>query len=148
MHQRLVGGKHMTDITKIAFDFFDACETGKGWDGCKAYCHEGATFSAQADALAAVTTLEGYAEWMKGLLVPLADGHYDLKSFATDAERNTVIACAVFIGTHTGDGGPVPPTNKQAQADYTYCMKFDGDRISHMTKVWNDGITMRELGWA
>jgi hypothetical protein len=27
-------------------------------------------------------------------------------------------------------------------------MDFDGDKIRHMTKVWNDGITMRQLGWA
>ena len=30
--------------------FFEACETGKGWDGCKAYSHPDATFSAQAAA--------------------------------------------------------------------------------------------------
>ena len=28
--------------------FFEACETGKGWEQCKAYCHAGATFSAQS----------------------------------------------------------------------------------------------------
>lgn len=137
-----------TDITKIAFDFFDACETGRGWDVCKAFCHDDASFSAQADALADIATLEGYVEWMKNLLVPLPDGNYDLKSFATDTENNIVVACAVFNGTHTGDGGPVPPTNQKATADYVYCMKFDGDRITHMTKIWNDGITLRELGWA
>jgi len=27
-------------------------------------------------------------------------------------------------------------------------MEFDGDKIRHMTKIWNDGITMRQLGWA
>ena len=42
----------------------------------------------------------------------LPDGRYDLKSFATDPERQTVCAYAVFRGTHTGDGGPCPPTGK------------------------------------
>lgn len=136
-----------TDIAKIAFDFFDACETGKGWEICKAFCHEGATFSAQADALADVTTLEAYVEWMKGLLVPLPDGNYDLKSFAADLDRNTVSAYAVFNGTHTGEGGPVPPTNKNTASDYVYCMQFEGGLISHMTKVWNDQRALRDLGW-
>jgi hypothetical protein len=27
-------------------------------------------------------------------------------------------------------------------------MDFDGDKIRHMTKIWNDGLTMRQLGWA
>lgn len=136
-----------TDITSVARDFFEACETGKGWDGCKAYCREGATFSAQADALADVTTLEGYAEWMKGLLTILPDGHYELKSFASDPERNAVSAVAVFHGTHTAEGGPVPPTGKKVAADYVYNMEFDGDRISHMTKIWNDARSLRDLGW-
>jgi hypothetical protein len=29
-----------------------------------------------------------------------------------------------------------------------YVMDFDGDKIRHMTKIWNDGMTMRQLGWA
>ena len=137
-----------TDITKIAFDFFDACETGKGWQVCQAYCTDSASFSAQTDALADISTLEGYVGWMQGLLVTLPDGNYELKSFATDTERSIVVATAIFRGTHTGEGGPVPPTNQRAEADYAYVMEFDGDRISHMTKIWNDQITLRQLGWA
>jgi len=56
----------MSSIRETAEQFFDACETGKGWEGCQAYCHEGATFSAQAGALQGVETVEGYADWMKG----------------------------------------------------------------------------------
>jgi hypothetical protein len=37
----------MTSITATAKEFFDACETGKGWDGCKTYCTAEATFSAK-----------------------------------------------------------------------------------------------------
>jgi hypothetical protein len=69
-------------MSESAMTFFEACESGKGWDGCKAWCHEGATFSCQSGALADTTTLEGYTEWMKGLLTPIPDGHYELKGFA------------------------------------------------------------------
>ena len=41
----------------------------------------------------------------------------------------------------------MPPTGKSAAADYVYVMDFDGDKIRHMTKIWNDGYTMRQLGW-
>jgi len=27
-------------------------------------------------------------------------------------------------------------------------MEFEGDRIRHMTKIWNSGITLKQLGWA
>jgi len=26
-------------------------------------------------------------------------------------------------------------------------MDFDGDKIRHMTKIWNAGWAMKELGW-
>jgi hypothetical protein len=43
--------------TETARAFFEACETGGGWAACSQYCHDGATFSCQSDALAEVTTL-------------------------------------------------------------------------------------------
>jgi hypothetical protein len=127
--------------------FFDACETGKGWDGCKDYCKAGASFSCQADALADVSTVEAYCEWMKGLFAPVPDGNYELKAMSLDDERNVVTAFAVFHGTHTVDG-PVPATNKTVAGDYVYAIFFDGDKISHLTKIWNDVHSLRQLGWA
>ncbi|MGE0623874.1 MAG: ester cyclase [Pseudomonadales bacterium] len=128
--------------------FFDACETGKGWEGCREYCSPDATFSCQSGALAETETLADYCEWMKNLLTPVPDGHYELKFFAEDAERNCVAAFAVFHGTQTGPGGPVAPTGGTVAADYVYAMDFDGDRIRHMTKIWNDTISLQQLGWA
>jgi hypothetical protein len=62
--------------------------------------------------------------------------------------RNNVAIFGIFRGTHTGEGGPVPPTGKGVEADYVYVLDFEGDKISHMTKIWNDGISMQQLGWA
>ncbi|MEM9140663.1 MAG: ester cyclase [Pseudomonadota bacterium] len=128
--------------------FFDACETGKGWETCAQYCAPGATFACQSVALADTATLEAYTEWMKGLLVPLPDGHYELKGMAEDVGRNTVLAFAVFKGTHTADGGPMAPTGKSVAADYVYAMEFSGGKIAHMTKIWNDTASLKALGWA
>lgn len=133
---------------QIARDFFEACETGKGWQACRKFCREGATFSAQSDVLAGVTTVEGYTEWMKGLLVPLPDGHYELKSFAEDPEHGNVTAAAVFHGTHTVDAGNGSPTGKAVAADYVYVMDFKDGKIRHMTKIWNDVHSLKQLGWA
>lgn len=138
----------MSILLGPAKQFFDACESGKGWEGCKAYCHPGATFSAQTGALASISTLEGYCDWMKSLFTPIPDGHYELKFFAADEERHSVAAFAVFHGTQTGPGGPVPATGKKVAADYVYHMMFDGGRIKHMTKIWNDTMSLQQLGWA
>src|SRR5271166_3719395 len=82
-----------------------------------------------------------------GLLSFMPDGRYAVKSFATDDERNSVCAYGVFSATHTGQGGPCPPTGKSTTTDYVYVMDFDGDKIRHMTKIWNAGWAMKELGW-
>ena len=137
----------MSAMQQTARRFFEACKTGKGWAECQQYCVPGATFAAQAEALAGVSTLEAYTEWMKGLFTPLPDGRYDLRSFAVDEERHHVVAYGVFHGTHSGEGGPVPPAGKQVASDYVYIMEFDGDRIRHMTKVWNDAAALKQLAW-
>ena len=138
----------MPTITETAKAFFDACETGMGWDGCAAFCRPDASFAAQAEPLANIKTLEDYADWMKGVLGFMPDGRYEVKSFATDVERNNVCAFGVFSATHLGPGGPVAPTGKRTVTDYVYVMNFEGGKINHMTKIWNAPWAMKELGWA
>jgi len=136
----------MTSTVELAMQFFEKCESGEGWDACKAFCKPDASFSCQAEPLADVRTLQQYTDWMQGLMKIMPDGKYELKSFAADEERNKVTAYAVFAGTHTGEGGP-PPTGKRTRSDYVYDMEFDGDKIRHVTKVWNSGWAFKELGW-
>jgi hypothetical protein len=45
-----------------ATKFFHACESLEGWDGCKQYVADGATFTGQCEPPADVTTVEGYCE--------------------------------------------------------------------------------------
>lgn len=137
----------MPPMTATAEAFFAACETGKGWDACKAYCAADATFAAQAEPLAGIKSLEAYTDWMKGLMTILPDGRYEVKSFAADEKRGNVTAYGIFSGTHTGPGGPCAPTGKHTQSDYVYVMQFNGGKISHMTKIWNSGVALKELGW-
>ena len=139
---------HAPAITETARAFFEACETGKGWEVCNAYCHPNASFAAQAEPLADVHTLKDYTEWMKALFGLVPDGRYEVKSFATDSERNNVCAYGVFSGTHTGEGGPLPPTGKSTSTDYVYVIEFENGKISHMTKIWNAGLALKDLGWA
>lgn len=137
----------MPSITEIARQFFEACEAGKGWAACQPYCKPDATFAAQAEPLLETRTLQQYCDWMSGIVTVLPDARYDLKSFATDEQRQNVCAYAVFHGTHTGPGGPVPPTGNALSTDYVYVMQFEGDKINHMTKIWHSGLALKQLGW-
>ena len=98
--------------------------------------------------MADIATIEGYSDWMRDLLTPIPDGHYGLKSISTDDESSIVMAFAVFNGTQTGPGPVDPPTGKSVTTDYVYAMEFDGDRIRHITKIWNDAHALAQLGWA
>ena len=137
----------MAAITQVADSFFKACDMGQGWAACQEYCWPDATFSAQAEPLAEVKSLEEYSEWMKAIFGLMPDASYELKAFATDEARNSVVAYAVFSGTHTGEGGPVPPTGKSMKTDYVYVMDFEQGKIRHMTKIWHSGLALQALGW-
>lgn len=134
-------------IVQTARAFLDACDTGKGWAGCSAYCTPEATFAAQAEPLAELRTLKEYTDWMKDLFAVIPDGRYEVRSLAADDERGNVCAYAVFTGTHSGPGGPVAPTGKTTRTDYVYVLEFQNGKISHMTKIWNAGWALKELGW-
>ena len=138
----------MRTIKETALAFFEACETGKGWDACSPFCQSGATFQSQAEPRADITSLSGYVDWMQGLLVALPDGRYEIRSVGLDAENASVVIYAVFKGTHTGAAGPSPATGKAAESDYVYAISFTGDKISGMTKIWNAPWALRQLGWA
>ena len=136
----------MSSITETAQAFFEACEAGKGWSVCRRWCAPDATFAAQAEPLADVTTLEQYTDWMRGLMTVLTDATYEVKSFATDSKRNNVCAYGVFTGTHLA-GGPCEPTGKRVTTDYVYVMQFAGGQIAHMTKIWHSALALKQLGW-
>src|SRR5215469_11018928 len=92
--------------------------------------------------------LAQYTDWMRGMLGLFLDARYDLKSFAPDEERKSVVAYAIFHATHTGQGGPLPPTGRHMSTDYVYVMRFKGEKIVHMVKIWNAELALKEIGWS
>lgn len=133
-----------------ATKFFHACESLQGWEGCKEYVAPGATFEAQCEPLTDVTSVEAYCEWMAGLgKGPLEGCSYDLHSSSYDEANRTAIFFATFSGTHVGEGGPVPATNKQTNTDYVYALTMNTDgKVERMCKIWNAPWALKELGWA
>lgn len=129
--------------------FFHACESLDGWEGCKEYVAPGATFNAQSEPIADITTVEGYCQWMQGFGRDVVPGcTYEIHAHSFDEESRVATFFATFTGTHTGDAGPVPPTHETVHAHYVYALTMDGDdRVSHMVKIWNAPWSMRELGW-
>lgn len=132
-----------------ANSFFHACESLKGWDECQKYVADGATFNAQSEPLVELATVKDYVDWMTGFgSITAAGCSYDVHTSSFDDENATAIFFATFTGTHVGEGGPVPPTNKQTNSHYVYVLKMNADdKVEAMQKVWNAPWAMRELGW-
>ncbi len=137
-----------------AFDtatkFFHACETLQGWEGCKEFVAPGATFYAQSEPLIDIHSVEAYCEWMARLgKGPLKGCSYKVHSSSYDEAKRTATFVATFTAVHVGDGGPVPPTNKETNTDYVYALTMnDQGRVEKMRKVWNAAWALKELGWA
>ena len=136
-----------------AFDtakrFFDACERPAGWAGCREFVEPGATFSAQSEPLADVTTVEAYCEWMLGFgTITAPASSYTLHAASYDEARRTATFFATYHAVHSGDGGPVPPTHQQTHSHYVYALTMSANgKVERMVKIWNAGWAMRELGW-
>ena len=133
-----------------AKNFFEACETAQGWEGCEEYVENGATFNGQADAVSELDTVEGYTEFMKNIgNGPLAGATYTVHAESFDENTRTAMFFGTFHATHVGEGAPIPPTHKKTNTHYVYTLKMsDNDKVEEMTKIWNDGWCFRELGWA
>jgi len=129
--------------------FFHNCESAKGWNSCKDYVAENATFDAQSEPLVEITTVKDYVDWMAGLGTITAPGcSYKIHASAFDEVNNVALFFATFTGTHTGEGGPVPPTNKTTNSQYVYALTMNNEgKIASMSKVWNSSWALRELGW-
>jgi hypothetical protein len=129
--------------------FFAACEAPEGWAGCKPYVADKAPFVAQSEPLAEVSTVEAYCEWMAALGTVTAPGAtYDLHASCYDETTRTAVFFATYHATHTGDGGPVPPTHKTTHSHYVYVLTMNADnKVARMVKIWNASWALRELGW-
>ena len=133
---------------ETAAAFFHNCESLKGWEACKSFVADSAKFFGQCEPLTEINALKDYVDWMEGFGTIAPDGNYTLHTSAYDEENKTAIFFATFTGTHTGEGGPVPPTNKTTNSHYVYAIKMnDEGKIESMTKIWNASWALRELGW-
>ena len=72
--------------------------------------------------------------------------------FGLVPNKGQVGKCSMVAGTfyasNSGDGGPVPVTGKVTASHYVYLLKMnDEDLVQVVTKVWNTGWALGELGW-
>jgi len=129
--------------------FFTACETATGWAGCQHYVATNAPFVAQSEPLTEINTVEAYCNWMAAFATITAPGGtYDLHTASYEESTRTAVFFATYHAKHTGEGGPVPPTQKETHSHYVYVLTMNEDeKVVKMVKIWNAPWAMKELGW-
>lgn len=137
----------MPNIETIATSFHHACTSGAGWEACREYCTPDGTFEDQGEILADIHTLEAYATFLQNVFTPVPDFRHEVLSVGVDQGLQRVLVHYLIRGTHTGEGFPVPPTGKSMETHCVLILHFEGERIQHARKVWNDHELMKQVGW-
>jgi len=137
----------METIETTATSFHHACMTGKGWEACRQYCTPDATFAHEGEMFADIHTLEQYAAFLQSVSTPVPDFRHEVLSVGVDPRQQRVLIHYLIRGTHTGEGLPVPPTGKSFATSCFLALHFEGERIQHAAKVWNDHDMQKQAGW-
>src|SRR5262245_20839827 len=93
----------MSTAFENAIAFVKALDGYQGWDGCKQYVADGATFFAKVGILReqGIDSIEKYCDWLAEIGNIYFDSSYEIKgmSFA----NNTAIIYATFTGKQIKD---------------------------------------------
>jgi len=138
----------MTELD-TAVAFFHACESAKGWDACREYAQPDASFHSAAETYTGMASLAEYCDQIReAFTTTFVGSDYALVAAGYDAERRVALLQAMSYAVHTGEGGPVPPTHKQAQIPFVYAIEFTpAGKIAHLEKIFDPGVSLRGLGW-
>jgi len=141
----------MSTLEQTAERFLQTVKPGQGWEAWQPFCHPDAGFrklGTSAVGMEVHESLPDFAESTKVLVALFPDLRQELRSLAIDEEQDIAIAYMVTKGTHTGEGGPVPPTGQAFEVDVVWIMQFEDDRMRHLTLVMHDPVVDEQLGWA
>ena len=95
-----------------------------------------------------INTVQYYTEWIEGAASRKPDGRNYQHKTAWDDSNRTAIFVATYHGSHSGEGGPLPPTYKEMSSDYVYVLYMNADdRVEKMVKIWNAAWALKQLGW-
>ena len=130
-----------------------ACDSGGGWAACKDMCVPDATFSCQSDTMGKFKTIQEYTDFMAAFGQACPNPTWTTDASSWDGVTHTATFFCTYYCTHTvsvNGVGPSTPTQRSAVSNYCCMVKTDpdrGNRIVHITKVWNDIWMLKELGW-
>lgn len=132
------GVTNLEQARQLSMEFFDCCESGRGWVGCSQLVAADAPFMIEAvDALPGPPVTDNryvkdYLDWMAGVVQEFgAKASYKVKAHGFDKTTNTALVYAVFMG----------------YSDYVYSIRLCAQemKVCGLTKVWNDKYAFNNI---
>ena len=119
-----------------------------GWPGCREYVAKDATFHSLAASYDGLNTVQDYCEQIAAAFKVTFLGSCELHASAYDPDNNVVFLYGTSCAKHTGEGGPVPSTYKQASVPFVFVMNIDAEaKCKHLEKIYDEASGRRQLGW-
>ena len=124
-----MGGDKDTNALMVegALNYFDAIESGKGWEEVSKYVADGATFYCQSDVLKDVKTIKQYHDWKAEGFKVMTQCSYKIRAKGNPCGCNKVVIYSQFFAA---PGAPA--------TDYVYVLDMTAEgKVSGQVKVWN-----------
>ena len=95
-----------------------------------------------------MNTVQDYCEQIAAAFKVTFLGSCELHASAYDPDNNVVFLYGTSCAKHTGEGGPVPSTHKQASVPFVFVMNMDAEgKLKHLEKIYDEASGRRQLGW-
>jgi hypothetical protein len=118
--------------------FVDSCDAGRGWTGCKYWCHDDASYSCEIGQTPNASKLAAYTDSKKKQLLLGVNCENIVKCLDVYDSLDPAYAVAKMRYPQTNNCGPAPSANTPTDPSYAYIIEFEGDKIRHVIKVSNE----------
>jgi len=98
----------------------------------------------QATPWVQIRSLEDFKHFLKEDRAAVPDGQVTPRFLL--AEGDYVAIYCTYAGTHTGQWGPIPPTQKRFNLDISGVLRLAGGKIVELWITWDNLTVLTQLG--
>jgi steroid delta-isomerase-like uncharacterized protein len=98
----------------------------------------------QATPSVRVRSLEDFKRFLEEDWAGAPDGQFTARFMV--AEGNLVALYCTYAGTQTGPWGPIPPSGKRFELDFSGVFRMAGGKIAELWITWDNLALLTQLG--
>jgi predicted ester cyclase len=98
----------------------------------------------QATPWAQIRSRDDFKAFLQQDWAAVPDGQITLRFLV--AEGDLAAVYCTYAGTHTGQWGPIPPSNKRFELDFCGVCRLAGGKIAELWLTWDNLAVLTQLG--